>query len=310
MKISLIIPTKNRERELAHAVRSVLAQTRLPDELIIVDDGNLDLKWLGTLVDNRVPLKYFKKDVPGLVKSRNKGIEMAQGDIISFIDDDVELAPNYFEVIEKTFEGDIEKQVGGLGAYIEQKEEGVARATKNFLEKIFFIRGKKGSVLPTMYNTFVEKRPQGAIRVDWLPGCNMNFRREVFRFGEFDTFFTEYGYGEDLEFTYRIHTQGHYTLGITGQTSLKHFHTPTSRINEKKFGYMMIANRRYMFQKLVAQTPKHRAMFAWSIFGTLVLEFLNKLSHPFKDRGGRIYGMLAGLLAARAPELEMADKQK
>ncbi len=298
MKISLIVPTKNRERELAHALKSVFAQTRLPDELIIVDDGNLDLKWLGTLVDNKIPLKYFKKETPGLVKSRNKGIEMANGDIISFIDDDVELAPNYFEVIEKTFEGDIEKQVGGLGAFIENEEEGVARAAKNFLEKIFFIRGAEGSVLPTMQNSFVENRPSGAVQVDWLPGCNMNFRREVFRVSRFDTFFTEYGYGEDLEFTYRIHTQGHYVLGITGQTSLKHFHTPTSRIAERKFGYMMIANRRYMFQKLVSQTVKHRAMFAWSIFGTVVLEFLNKLSNPFKNRGGRVFGMISALHAS------------
>jgi glycosyltransferase involved in cell wall biosynthesis len=297
MKISLIIPTKNREKELQHALQSVFAQTRLPDELIIIDDGNLNLGGLYTLVDQRIPLKYFKKDVPGLVKSRNKGVEMADGDIISFIDDDVELAPNYFEIIERIFEADIEKQVGGLGAYIETPQEGVARGTKNLLEKFFFIRGKRGSVLPSMHNTFVEKRPKGAIRVDWLPGCNLNFRREVFHTSGFDTFFTEYGYGEDLEFSYRIHTQGHYTLGITGQTSLKHFHTPTSRIAEKKLGYMMIANRRYMFKKLIPQTFKNRAIFAWSLVGVVILEFLSKLSNPFKNRGGRIFGMLQAVRA-------------
>lgn len=298
MKISLIIPTKNREQELAHAVKSVLVQTRIPDELIIVDDGNLDLKWLGTLVDNKIPLKYFKKEVPGLVKSRNKGIEMASGDIISFIDDDVELAQNYFEVIEKVFVRDVEKEIGGAGAYIEQKEEGVARATKNFLEKIFWIRGREGSVLPSMQNTFIENRPNGTKYVDWLPGCNMNFRREVFRVSRFDVFFTEYGYGEDLEFTYRIHTQGSYKLAITGETSLKHFHTPTARITERKLGYMMIANRRYMFRKLVSQTAKNRAVFAWSIFGVIVLELLSKLSSPLKNRGGRVFGMISALHAS------------
>ena len=45
LKISLIIPTYNRPDELTVALRSVLEQTRLPDELVIVDDGGRRLWW-------------------------------------------------------------------------------------------------------------------------------------------------------------------------------------------------------------------------------------------------------------------------
>ena len=37
MKISLIIPTKNRKSDLRNAILSVISQKRIPDELIIVD---------------------------------------------------------------------------------------------------------------------------------------------------------------------------------------------------------------------------------------------------------------------------------
>ncbi len=295
MKISVVIPTKDREKELATALKSLLAQTRLPDELIIIDDGNLSLHWLGEALNNRISLKYIKKDTPGTVRSRNLGIQVFKGDIMTQLDDDVELAPDYFEVIEKIFQADTEKKIGGLAAYIETEKPGVARATKNALERFFFMRGPEGSVLPTMWNSFVEKQPQGEVEVQWLPGCNMTFRREALQGKQFETAFLDYGYCEDLMLSYQIHLEGRFKLVVTGQTSLKHFHTPTARMKERKLGKMMLVHRRFMFKKLVPQTLKNRAMFAWSTFGTIVVEFFNKLSNPFKNRGGRIFGMFEGL---------------
>lgn len=295
MKISLLIPTKNREKELEHALNSVFSQTRIPDELVLIDDGNLTQEWRDRVIGSKIPLQYVKKDQPGTVRSRNLGIQIAEGDIVTQLDDDVELAPNYFEVIEKIFENDTDKKIGGVGTFIEHEEEGFMRKLKNFLERIFFIRGDEGQVLPTMWNTFVEKRPAGMVPVEWLPGCSVTFRKEALVGHQYETSFIDYGYGEDLVFSYQIYQKGRFTLMLTGETSLKHFHTPTARMAERKFGKMMIVHRRFMFEKLVSQTFKHRAMFVWSLFGTIVLEFLNKVSNPFKNRGGRIFGMFEGL---------------
>lgn len=291
MKISLIIPTKDRVEELTHVLRTVFRQTRKPDELIIIDDGALDMQWLKNLVKDQIPLVYRKKDKPGLTRSRNLGVEIATGEIISFLDDDVELSENYFEVIEKLFTEDREKKIGGIGGYIIANKKTALRHVKNGLERLALLRGKPGSVLSTTANTFVEEKPQSEVQVDWLAGCSMNFRREVFTKDSFDTWFTEYGLGEDLEFTYRIKTKSGWVLIITPQTTLEHHHSPTARIAERRLGYMMVRNHRYIFEKLAPQTLWNRCKFGWSVAGMMKLEILNKLSNPFKNRGGRLRGM-------------------
>jgi|SRR5690554_1981984 len=86
--ISVIIPTYNRLKQLQEAVQSVLEQTHLPSEIIIVNDGNKDshfeeLKKLSTLI------KIFQNAKPmGGNFSRNRGAKESFGEILMFLDDD------------------------------------------------------------------------------------------------------------------------------------------------------------------------------------------------------------------------------
>lgn len=290
MKISLIIPTKDRPEELTRLLRTLFRQTRKPDELLIIDDGSLDFSWLRNLIGDRMIMTYRKKDKPGLTRSRNLGIEIASGDIICFLDDDVEIADNYFESVEKAFLHDTEKKVGGVASYVVFEKKTALRYMKNFFERLALLRGRPGSVLSTTANTYVEKKPKAVVSVDWLPGCAMSFRKEVFAKHTFDTYFTEYGLGEDLEFTMRIKKAG-WRLLVTPFTHVYHHHAPASRIAERRLGYMMVHNHRYIFEKHIPQTAWNKFKFGWSVLGMMKLEVLNKLSNPFKNRGGRLRGM-------------------
>lgn len=86
--ISVIIPVFNGERTVLETVQSVLQQTFTHFELIIINDGSSDrtLELLDTVEDQRVHV--FSYENGGLPVARNRGIERAQGQYITFIDAD------------------------------------------------------------------------------------------------------------------------------------------------------------------------------------------------------------------------------
>lgn len=86
-KVSVIIPTYNRAHILREAIGSVLSQSYNDLELIVVDDGSTDETKV--IVSSYVPkLAYIYQERQGVSAARNRGIECAQGDYISFLDSD------------------------------------------------------------------------------------------------------------------------------------------------------------------------------------------------------------------------------
>ena len=87
MNISVIIPTFNRAHTLTRALDSVLAQSYLPKEIIVVDDGSNDET--GVLLENYPVIKYVKlAENSGVSHARNVGIEGACGEWIALLDSD------------------------------------------------------------------------------------------------------------------------------------------------------------------------------------------------------------------------------
>lgn len=85
--ISVIIPTYNRKDIILDAIQSVLSQTFKDFELIVVDDGSIDgtVEYLTSL---QMPITIISKENGGVSSARNKGIEIARGDYIAFLDSD------------------------------------------------------------------------------------------------------------------------------------------------------------------------------------------------------------------------------
>ncbi|MFC1852546.1 glycosyltransferase family 2 protein [candidate division CSSED10-310 bacterium] len=90
--ISVIIPAYNYQSYLAEAIESVLAQTYHPTEIIVINDGSTD--GTETVAKQFVPeIRYFHQPNQGLGTTRNRGVQLAQGDFLAFLDaDDVWLA--------------------------------------------------------------------------------------------------------------------------------------------------------------------------------------------------------------------------
>ena len=97
LSISVIIPCFNCANYLAEAVASVREQTVACHEIIIVDDGSTDNTpaVVSTLGDDII---YTRQDNHGPSSARNKGIEVATGQLVAFLDADDKWAANKLEL--------------------------------------------------------------------------------------------------------------------------------------------------------------------------------------------------------------------
>ncbi len=87
MKVSVIVPTYNREAYICQAIESVLQQTMKDFEIIVVDDGSTDNteEKIQPYLQN---LKYIKTKNGGPAHARNIGMGAATGEYIAFLDSD------------------------------------------------------------------------------------------------------------------------------------------------------------------------------------------------------------------------------
>lgn len=93
-KVSVILPTYNRERFVDEAIGSVLSQSFADFELIVVDDGSTDQTAcrIDELRDPR--LIYIFQENKGRSNARNRALAMARGDYIAFLDSDDAYLPD------------------------------------------------------------------------------------------------------------------------------------------------------------------------------------------------------------------------
>jgi|AntDeeMinimDraft_4_1070355.scaffolds.fasta_scaffold02553_3 glycosyltransferase involved in cell wall biosynthesis len=100
--ISITIPTHNRAHLISRAIQSILDQTYTDWELFVVDDGSTDDTGEVMSKFTQDPrINYHKKKKEGATIARNKGVEMASGEFITFLDSDDEAAPNWLESYDK-----------------------------------------------------------------------------------------------------------------------------------------------------------------------------------------------------------------
>jgi glycosyltransferase involved in cell wall biosynthesis len=84
--VSVILPVFNAGKYLAEAVESILAQSYRPVEIIVVDDGSTDDS--AEVARRFGPVRYHFQANAGAATARNQGVELAQGDFLSFLDAD------------------------------------------------------------------------------------------------------------------------------------------------------------------------------------------------------------------------------
>ncbi len=101
--ISIVVPAYNCEKYITKCLDSILEQTYKNWECIIIDDGSTDTS--GKICDNFSEqdkrFRVIHKSNGGVSSARNKGIDVALGKYITFIDSDDFIAPDYITDLAK-----------------------------------------------------------------------------------------------------------------------------------------------------------------------------------------------------------------
>ena len=104
--IAVVIPAYNAESYICEALDSVVGQRRLPEQIIVVDDGSVDrtvARVLGWRDENFPGLILRQQSNSGVSAARNTGLRYAEADLIAFLDSDDLLLPHHLEQLEIAF---------------------------------------------------------------------------------------------------------------------------------------------------------------------------------------------------------------
>lgn len=115
MKITVVIPAFNEEKYLNGCLEAVFAQTRPADQVIVVDNNSTDQT--RAIVQRFPQAKLLTAKRQGIVFARNRGFDMASGDIIARIDADSRPGPKWLMRVERAFANSQVTAITGIARF-------------------------------------------------------------------------------------------------------------------------------------------------------------------------------------------------
>lgn len=215
MKISLAILTYNWPEALERVLESVAAQRRMPDEILIADDGSrpdtaeVVARWRQVLP---VPVHHLWQEDRGFraARCRNRAIAASRGDYVVLLDGDMILHPDFIGDHERLAEPGFFLQGGRLKATVAESKRLLAGGRPVFAPWV-----------KADFDEFDGTRRLYAFRQPWLArwkarsrnggrvmSCNMSFwRADLLKVNGFDERMEGYG-AEDRELAARMENTG------------------------------------------------------------------------------------------------------
>jgi len=189
MRISILIPCHNEEKSIQKCVESCLGQTRLPDEIVVVNDGSTDntpaiLAGFG----DRIKVVNVAKATGNKSYAQEIGLRYITGDIFVATDGDTILDKNFISRIESDFLSD--DKLAAVGGYVKSQKYNWLTACRE---------------LDYIFGQDLNKAAQADLGFLFvIPGCAGAFATDIFKkYINFD----HDTLTEDLDFTFKLHTR-------------------------------------------------------------------------------------------------------
>lgn len=237
IKVSMLVSTYNWKEALELCLRSIFAQTVLPFEIVIADDGSREdtRSLIQRLRDESpVPLKHVWQKDKGFRKTKilNKAIVVMTGDYILQIDGDVILSPHFVSDHLDICESNC-FVCGSRVKLSEQVSHRILSAKQIRLHwwNISFGYMANSSRSHCLRHLLADRYDRN---IAHARGCNMAYwRDDLVRVNGFNEDFIEWGY-EDSELAYRLHFSGVRKRTLKMGGVVYHlFHPEASRQNER-----------------------------------------------------------------------------
>jgi len=212
---SVVIPTYNRSESLRRCLSAVIRQDGLEHEVIVVDDGSTDDT--AEMVRREFPqVRYIRREMNrGPAAARNRGIEVATGEVVAFTDDDCVVPSDWLRRLHDGFRR--HPGVAGVGGYQDPPEALIRTNAVARAEHLRRLRrwGARAA------------REEAGRDVPGLGTNNVAYRRDVLLdVGGFDERFPVAA-GEDVDLKLRVAQRGHLLLYLP--LKVEHFREYTLR---------------------------------------------------------------------------------
>ena len=228
--ISVVIPTYGREEALKNSIIDVIKQDYSKFEVLVVDQTPHHQPEIQSFLEEQAALdkiKWYRLNWASLPGARNYAVRRSRGEIILFIDDDVELEPGFLAAHAKNY---IDKpEIGAVAGRVfdrmkiadsaQGKTQGDGEAAYKTIEYLPPQAMDPG--IAWYYIDLVHTiKPQQVLTAR---GCNMSFRREIFtKYGlKFDERFRGSAVREESDFCLRLRKTG-YPIWYDPQAHLVH----------------------------------------------------------------------------------------
>lgn len=306
--VSVVTPTFHRPSELVELLESLSRQTLSPSEVIIVDgsSGTESEEALArTDAYSRYPfeVKYVRHEA-GTAVQRNRGIELARGEFIALIDDDVRLDEDFLSEVVAVFEADKDGDVGGIVGYRKNRHFTPGTANRwRWYRRLgllsCFEPGRYDFETGYPINTDLQPPFAGTRPVDFMTTACAVWRKSVFETGlRFDPFFQDFGVLEDAHFSLRAGSR--WKLLQCGTARCVELGSPNGRIGRAKLGFKCVVNYYYVFRDIAGPLKfSHKFRFwrfqAFELFRIGASAIRRRNFEDAREVGGRIKGIFAVL---------------
>lgn len=290
--LAFVVATKDRPEELRRLWQSLLAQTRVPDEVVVVD-ASASPEPLPRNDRARPVVRVIPTLVASAARQRNIGLDAVGPDatLVGFLDDDAVLEADAVEEMLR-FWTQAGPAIAGAAFNMVNHPPRDWPALKRtpLAASLGLYSGRGGEVTASGFQTMIGP-VSSTVSTDWLPSGASVWRRDVFARFRFDEWFAGYSYLEDLDFSYRVGRTS--KLAVVAPARYRHLPAAGGRGGGYIFGVREVLNRTHF-------VSKHAGLSLARCRAALTLRLVMSLALAVRDRNAsyvsRAFGNAVGLV--------------